>query len=144
MVKNSGRDVAKARVSIFSEQVLGKGDFQGSFSIFEVVEIVYSKEHPEPTTVERYVGPGFWRSPPPSALLMHGLRLLRSPPPSALPMPGPGILWSPPPSALPIFGLGFFWPPSPSSIPIPSFLAKKQVITESTTRDLQHLLIIVI
>ncbi|ERN03617.1 hypothetical protein AMTR_s00042p00217100 [Amborella trichopoda] len=144
MVKNSGRNVAKARVSILSQKVLGKGDLQGSFAIFEFVEIVYSKEKPEPTIVERYVGPGCWQSRPPSNLLMLGLRLLWSPPPNALPMPGPGIFWSPTPSALPIPRLGIFLPPSPSSIQIPGFLTKKQVITESATRDLQHLLSIVI
>ncbi|ERN02995.1 hypothetical protein AMTR_s00206p00024080 [Amborella trichopoda] len=144
MVKNSGRNVAKARVSILSEQVLSKGDLQGSFASFEFVEIVYSKEQPEPTIVERYVGPGFWQSCPPSALLMPGLRLLRSPPPSALPMPGLGIFWSPTPSALPIPRPRIFWPPSPSNIQILGFLTKKQVIIESATRDSQHLLSIVI
>ncbi|KAL4184605.1 hypothetical protein AMTRI_Chr10g1900 [Amborella trichopoda] len=48
--------------------------------VTEVVQTNFSKEHPKPI-VERYAGPGFWRSPPPNDVPMLGPRLLRSPPP---------------------------------------------------------------
>ncbi|ERN03686.1 hypothetical protein AMTR_s00144p00099030 [Amborella trichopoda] len=122
---NSNSNVAEVRVSNLSGQVLGEKALHGSFVIFKVVKKVFSKNDLEPTIVERYVGPGFWQSPPPSSLPMPGLRLLWSTPPSALLMLGPGLLWSPPSSALPILGPGFLWSLPPDNIPIPSFLTKK-------------------
>ncbi|KAL4184577.1 hypothetical protein AMTRI_Chr10g226280 [Amborella trichopoda] len=50
------------------------------FVVIEVVQKNFSKEHPKPI-VERYAGPGFWRSPPPSDVPMPRPRFLRSPPP---------------------------------------------------------------
>ncbi|ERN02588.1 hypothetical protein AMTR_s00087p00110860 [Amborella trichopoda] len=69
---NSSRNVAEVRVLNLIVQV---------FTAYEVVERVFFKEDLEATSVERYVGPGFWRSPPPSDLRMPGTRLLRCPPP---------------------------------------------------------------
>ncbi|ERN03619.1 hypothetical protein AMTR_s00042p00220270 [Amborella trichopoda] len=138
MVKSSGgRNVAKARVSNLSEQVLGKGNLQGSFAIFEFVETVFSKEHLEPTIAERHAGLGFWLSPPPSALLIPEPRLLRSPSPSALPTSGPGISWSQY-SSNPWAWV--FLVSISKQYPNSYFLTKKKVITYSATRDTQHLL----
>ncbi|ERN07571.1 hypothetical protein AMTR_s00154p00096060 [Amborella trichopoda] len=70
MVKRP-RNTAEVKVSNVIVQV---------FVVIEVVQKNFSKEHPKPI-VERYAGPGFWRSPPPSDVPMPGPRLLRSPPP---------------------------------------------------------------
>ncbi|ERN15777.1 hypothetical protein AMTR_s00039p00108860 [Amborella trichopoda] len=71
MVK-SPSNIAEVRVSNLIVQVL---------VVIEVVETNFSKEDAEPIIVERYAGPGFWRSPLPSDVPMPRPRVLRSPPP---------------------------------------------------------------
>ncbi|KAL4184602.1 hypothetical protein AMTRI_Chr10g226390 [Amborella trichopoda] len=70
MVK-SPRNTAEVKVSNVTVQVL---------VVIEVVQTNFSKEHPKPI-VERYAGPEFRHSPPPSDVPTPGPRLLRSPPP---------------------------------------------------------------